>query len=129
MTYLLDANVLIWFIYQENLLTDRVLALMRDPANRLLLSHAMLWETASKFGRGSLLMKGETVDHFVARVHGLGVELVPFVEEDILRAVHLPRHHADPFDRIIIAQAQRLAVPLLTSDRMFSRYAVTALWK
>ncbi len=128
MRCLLDANVLIWALYEPERLSQRIQDILAEPDAELVLSHATLWEVLSKLGRGNLLLGGETVDDARRRIEELELEMLAITEEHILASVKLPRHHNDPFDRLLIAQANQEAVPILSSDRLLPRYEVSVIW-
>ena len=102
-------------------------ALLRAPANELLLSAASAWEIAIKFGLG----KVEFPDGPEAFVPGLmartAVTPLPVHHRHALRVAALPLHHRDPFDRLLIAQAQVEEVPIMTADPAFRRYKVAVV--
>ena len=129
MRLLLDSNALIWAIYSPGDLTARARLAIQDEAVELLVSHASLWELLGKIGRGKLLLAGTSVNKAMQRIRDLGVTLVSVEERHILAAANLPNHHNDPFDRVIIAQAIDLRVPVVTSDSMFRNYGAQVLWK
>ena len=128
MRLLLDSNVLLWAVYAPEKLTGRVSYAIQDSTNELLVSHASLWELLGKIGRGKLLLAGSSVDAAMQRFTVLGAEFLPVELDHILAAAHLPNHHSDPFDRVIIAQALDKTMPVLTSDTMFQNYGVDVIW-
>jgi len=126
---LLDSQVLLWTIYAPHLLTERVRLLARDPATELIVSHASLWELLGKIGRGKLLLAGTSVDTAMERIGALGVTLIAVELDDIVIAAKLPKHHADPFDRVIIAQGMNWRLPVASSDGMFPNYDIEVIWR
>lgn len=129
MTLLLDSQVLLWAIYAPHLLTPRVRLAISQPETNLIVSHASMWELLGKIGRGKLLLAGASVDTATAHVRALGVTFLPVDLEDIVAAAKLPQHHADPFDRVLIAQAIRRNIPVASSDAMFAGYGIDVYWK
>lgn len=87
-------------------------------------STASLWEIAIKVAIGKL----EAPDDLPQHVEGLGFELLPVTAEHAWRVRDLPRHHGDPFDRLLIAQAQLERLPILTADSAFEAYDVAVVW-
>jgi len=74
-------------------------------------------------------MVGSSVERMIERIEQLGVTFLPITQPDILAAANLPHHHADPFDRMLIAQAQAYSLHLMTKDADISRYDVPTLWR
>lgn len=98
--------------------------LLRDPANELFLSAASAWEIAIKHGLGRLELPGppaEVVGEWMARS---GVTPLAILHSHALHVAELPPHHADPFDRVLVAQARLEEVPILTADDAFGAYEV-----
>lgn len=127
MRYLLDTHILIWWVMKPKALSGALLALLEDPANDLLLSIATPWEMALKTSVGKLNVHRLLHD----LQHGnLDRELtiLPTEVAHVVRASFLPRHHRDPFDRLLIAQALELRVPIISRDPIFERYGVKRIW-
>jgi PIN domain nuclease of toxin-antitoxin system len=103
-------------------------ALLEDPENQLFLSAASAWEIAIKYALGKLPLPIPPTEYVPSRMETSGISPLPVQHSHALLAGSLPRHHGDPFDRILIAQAQLEAVPILTADRQFEAYAVDLLW-
>ena len=128
MRLLIDSHVALWAIYDPTQLSRRAQALVDDLSNELILSHASLWELLNKIGRGKLLLAGTSIPSTMARVEALGVTFLPIEQADILSAASLPHHHSDPFDRMLVAQALKGQLPILSADSMLTRYAVNVIW-
>jgi PIN domain nuclease of toxin-antitoxin system len=103
------------------------LALVEDPACGLLLSAASSWEIAIKYALGRLPLP-ELPDRYVPeRLRAIGAEAIPIEHGHALAVASLERLHRDPFDRLLVAQAQALDVPILTANPMIDRYPVRTL--
>lgn len=101
--------------------------LVEDDANTLLLSSASSWEIAIKHALGRLALP-ESPDAYVpSRIRATGVTPVGVEHVHALGVARLPRHHRDPFDRLLVAQAQAFGVPLATADDKLSPYDVRTL--
>ena len=125
---LLDTHAFLWFVFDDPKLPPETAERLEDPGVEKLLSTVSLWEIAIKSQIGKLGL-GMTLESFLDR-HVLGVELT-LVDLELPHLVaysNLPLHHRDPFDRMLIAQAQTLAVPIVTGDSALSGYAVQTLW-
>ncbi len=127
MTGLLDTHGLIWWLTNDGRLSPRVLAFIRNPATRVLVSAATAWEVAIKVAQGRLSVPVEPSRLLEAVI---AERMVPLAIEfdHAVAAASLPRIHGDPFDRLIVAQAQALAIPVITADVAIGRYGVETLW-
>jgi len=126
---LFDSHVLLWTIYEPEHLSPLASRLVADPGNELHVSLATVWELANKAAVHRLPMVGSSVERMIERIEQLGVTFLPITQPDILAAANLPHHHADPFDRMLIAQAQAYSLHLMTKDADISRYDVPTLWR
>jgi PIN domain nuclease of toxin-antitoxin system len=102
--------------------------LLQDPENQLFLSAASSWEIAIKYALGKLPLPLPPVEYVLSRMETSGTSPLPVQHSHALYAGSLPRHHADPFDRLLIAQAQLENLGILTADRQFEGYEVELLW-
>lgn len=123
MRLLVDSHPLLWFVLGNK---KRLSATMRARVEdgESLVSIASLWEIAIKSGIGKL----KAPDDLPERVQQLGFELLPITAEHVWRVRELPHHHRDPFDRLLIAQAQAGSLPIVTADSAFADYDVTVIW-
>jgi PIN domain nuclease of toxin-antitoxin system len=126
MNYLIDTHILIWFIEGNEKLDKQTQALIANPANDIYLSQASLWEMTIKIsiGKLSLSISFSELELFLSRNQFQILE-TKFRHYEILQ--HLPFHHQDPFDRMIIAQAQAEDYTLITNDDRFQLYDVKLL--
>jgi PIN domain nuclease of toxin-antitoxin system len=120
---LLDAHALLWWLGDEPKLSGAARAAIADPANDTLVSAATVWELAIKQGLGRL----EIAADLVAELDRVGFSRLPVTLEDGAAAGALPPHHRDPFDRMLVAQAQRLDALVVTRDRAFAAYGINVL--
>jgi PIN domain nuclease of toxin-antitoxin system len=119
---LLDSNVLVfWNIGSQRIAAGAEQAIA--SADALYLSIASVWELEIKRGLGKLGADIDWLDTIEGRLILLPVEI-----EDAVLAGSLPPHHRDPFDRMIIAQAVRRRLPIVTRDRAFESYGVPVIW-
>lgn len=93
-----------------------------------LFSQVSTWEICLKYQAGKLPLPESPADYLHKRIRQSDVAYEPISDEAIFRSVGLPPHHHDPFDRLLIATALTLKVPILSSDEVFRRYAVEVLW-
>jgi PIN domain nuclease of toxin-antitoxin system len=120
---LLDTHVLLWWLRDDRRLPARFSAAITDPVNEVLVSAATIWETSSKIALGKLETSGDLVEEIDAN----GFTELPITARHAQRAGALPRHHDDPFDRLLIAQAQLDSLRLVTLDAGFRAYDVQLL--
>lgn len=130
MKLLLDTHAFLWLIDGHPNLSTPAQVALGDPANALFLSVASVWELAIKTGRINPQLKlSAPLDEYLAQwTAAYQVQLLPI---DLLHALHvggLPHHHSDPFDRLLIAQAEMEAMTLVSADRKFARYSIPLLW-
>lgn len=128
MRLLLDSHVLLWAIYEPERLSRLAEDLISDESNELFVSLASVWELANKAAAHRLPVAGSSVERMIARIEELGVSFLAISQSDIVAAASLPQHHSDPFDRMLIAQAQAHSLSLITKDPQIAKYAVQVLW-
>lgn len=122
MRLLLDTHSLLWLLDESPLLPSKVIKCLQD-AVEIHISTASLWEIAIKANTGKLKIE----DNFFQTIHHGEHTLLPVSVEHIATFRHLPLHHRDPFDRMLIAQAQHEKLTLVSRDRHFSAYDVQLL--
>lgn len=122
--YLLDTHVWLWLQTTPERLGDEVGELLVDRTHTLLLSAASGWEIAIKYRLGKLPLPEPPGEYVPDRMRRSGVTPLPIEHAHALRVAELPDHHNDPFDRLLVAQAQELAIPIVTADPQLSAYAV-----
>jgi PIN domain nuclease of toxin-antitoxin system len=121
MKLLLDTHLLLWAAGEPRRLSRQARTLIENPDNELLFSAASLWEVAIKRGMGREDFK---VDARLLR-RGLldnGYGELPIISDHVVAIDSLPPIHKDPFDRILVAQANVEGVMLLTIDTLVSQY-------
>ena len=117
--YLIDSHVLIWNAIGDPQLSGRHLDLLHSDA-RLFVSVASLWEIEIKLRAGRLDLPENFNDLMLEKPY----EFLQITEAHALAAARLPRLHGDPFDRMLIAQAQAEGLTILSEDRWFAGYEV-----
>ncbi len=126
MRLLLDTHVWLWMLTAPDRL-GAARALVADPANELLLSAASSWEIAIKYGLGRLPLPAPPPVYVPERLRSTGVTPLPIEHSHTLEVAELPPLHRDPFDRLLVAQARLLGVPLLTDDEQIAVYEVSTI--
>jgi len=120
---LIDTHILLWADERPRLIVRPLRAAMRDQANEVVVSAATVWEIAIKRAMGKLRFDRPVV----AAVLALGFEILPVAGVHAEHAGGLPRHHDDPFDRMLIAQAYLEGMVLGTQDGRMRPYGVVTL--
>lgn len=120
MKILLDTHVYLWWLRDDRKLTRKLAEAIADPAHTILVSAASVWETSIKIALGRLHVEGDLVDEIEAN----GFVELPVNARHAQLAGALPRHHEDPFDRLLVAQASLEGLRLATVDSSFRHYDV-----
>jgi PIN domain nuclease of toxin-antitoxin system len=127
MNLLLDTQIFLWWYREPNRISARIWNALRDPTNQLALSVVSMWEIQIKVSIGKLQLP-TTVENLVSTYNAINqVRSLPVFEYHIWPLVRLPRHHRDPFDRLLIAQAIAEDYTLVTADSLFAQYPVHIL--
>ncbi|MFO0929302.1 MAG: type II toxin-antitoxin system VapC family toxin [Gemmataceae bacterium] len=128
MRLLVDTHTLIWAVDNTSRLSTAATKTLQDPANELLMSAATVWEIAIKYGQGKLPLTMPYRDWMQRVIADLSLRLLPITIDYADAQAGLPRHHGDPFDRLLVAQCQVEQIPLVSADVIFDRYGVTRVW-
>ena len=126
MKFLIDTHVLIWWLSDVDRLSRTAFELLEDPDNTVLVSAVSGYEIELKRPVDSLLRQ-IPLDLEVA-VRREGFEWLEPSAADMIAGGRLPRHHRDPWDRILIAQALNAYLPILTADTIFPLYDAVLIW-
>jgi len=124
---LLDSHVFLWALGQPELLSQRVRAEL-SRADEVWLSAATVWELGIKVALGKLTLATPLRDLLRGAIQQGGVRILEVSAEHALRAAELPLHHRDPFDRLLLAQAQSEKLTLMSRDSRLAAYEVSLLW-
>ena len=128
MRVLIDSHALIWYVDQDKLLSIASHAAISDPANDLLLSAGSIWEIGIKVGLGKLLLTQPFKVWMNQAISDLHVTVLPLTVEYVDVQSNLPKHHGDPFDRLIVAQAIVEQVSIISADVNLDAYGITRIW-
>ncbi len=122
MKLLVDTQCWLWWFAQPERLSEEAIALLADETNEVWFSVASIWEMGIKVAIGKLPLP-ESIDSYISsRMVQLGARSLEISVTHALRAAALPLHHRDPFDRMLIAQAQLENLTLVSADAMFKQY-------
>jgi PIN domain nuclease of toxin-antitoxin system len=125
---LLDSHTILWAVDTPNLLSLVATAALQDPANELLVSAATIWEIAIKVGMKKLVLTLPYRQWMTQVMADLGLTLLPITIEYADVQAGLARHHGDPFDRLLVAQAVSEGIPIVSADPAFDPYGVNRVW-
>ena len=128
MKALLDTHTFLWWITDHPKLSSRIYEIMGDGNNELFLRAASGWEIAIKMRLGRLQLPDSPEPFILEQMQINAIKSLPIHMSHALRVYTLPDHHRDPFDRMLIAQAQIENFPILTADPQMARYQVEAIW-
>lgn len=124
---LIDTHALFWWFSEPSRLSERALSIIRSPGNRILVSAALAWEMAIKINLGRMQAMPLVLD-LSRHISEEGFAELVIGIEAATRAGLLPLHHRDPFDRLLVAQAQSLNLPILSADALLDAYDVRRIW-
>lgn len=127
MRVLLDTQAWLWMLMAPERFSPPAMELVSLSSNTLILSAASAWEMGIKHGLGRLELPGPPEAVIPDLMLRSGVEGLPISHAHALKAAALPSHHRDPFDRVLVAQAQMEGVPILTSDAQIGLYDVEVI--
>ncbi|MEH1897774.1 MAG: type II toxin-antitoxin system VapC family toxin [Nostoc sp.] len=128
MKLLLDTQCWLWWFAQPERLNEEAIAHIADENNELWLSVASIWEIGIKVAIGKLPLPDPLDSYISSRMAQLGMRSLEITASHALQAAALPLHHRDPFDRMLIAQAQIEKMTLVSADSMFNKYDISLLW-
>ena len=124
MRLLLDTHALIWWLGDAPRLGAMARALIADPDNEVVISAVSLWEITIKWRVGKLEHPGS---HFGALLRDQRFDILPITFDHVRRLDGLAFHHGDPFDHLILAQAQHERATIVTADRQMTRYGLPCI--
>jgi PIN domain nuclease of toxin-antitoxin system len=125
---LIDTHALLWADAEPRRLSVRARTLIESFSTEVFVSAASAWEIATKVRIGKLPQAAVFSAEMPRRVEMLGFSPLAVTLEHALRAGQLPGPHKDPFDRMLIAQAQAENLPLISNERVFDAYGVRRIW-
>lgn len=128
MRALLDTHTLLWWFSDDPALTRPVRKIIGDTKNTVVVSAASAWEIATKVRLGKLPTGAGLAADFTGYIERERFQLLPISVEHALRAGLLPGSHRDPFDRMLIAQAQAENLPILSKEVIFDAFGLRRIW-
>ena len=128
MKLLLDTHTFLWWTTDDPQLSATALDLIADNRNTLYWSAASSWEVSIKYALGRLPLPDIPEQFLPAELGRNRIESIPIIDAHAFQAGRLPRYHRDPFDRMLVAQAQVEGLGLITNDSSIRRYEVEVYW-
>lgn len=128
MRFLLDTHALIWWVLDSDSLSKGARRAISEIGNEIYVSAATAWEIGTKFRLGKLPQAGSFVNRFGESLLDLGFLDLPITIDHAQRAGLLPGSHKDPFDRLLIAQAQAENLIFISNEQLFDGYGIRRLW-
>ena len=125
---LLDTHAFLWWLDGDERLALKARNWIAEPESIVLVSAASAWEIATKVRIGKLPGAEAVVDHYQECIKSQGFTPLAITQDHALRAGSLPGPHHDPFDRMLIAQAQAENLVLISNETLFDSYGIRRLW-
>lgn len=123
MKYLLDTQIILWWLTEPEKLSDKIRTIIEDRSNSIFLSSVSFWEMAIKQSIGRLIIPKNMIDILALQKF----EILPLTAEEGLGVSDLPFIHRDPFDRILVIQAKINNLVLITGDQKITEYPVPTI--
>jgi PIN domain nuclease of toxin-antitoxin system len=123
MNLLLDSHALLWALHDPGRMRRDAVDAIRDPTRAVFFSAASAWELEIKAAKGKLSLP----DHWLVAAAETGFLHLPVTAAEARASAHLPWHHADPFDRVLVAQAQVHGLTIASRDPLLAPYGVPTL--
>jgi len=128
MRFLVDTHIFVWMFIEPHRFSSKAKSFLEGvESNRFFLSHVSAWEASIKHGIGKLKLPEIPEVFFLDRVRQADYEHLPIDLRHVTRIHSLPRIHGDPFDRLLVSQAQVEDMTIISNDTIFKRYAVDSL--
>jgi PIN domain nuclease of toxin-antitoxin system len=128
MRYLFDTHSFLWWANEPGKLSLKALELCRDENNILVLSLVSVWEVQIKQQLGKLTLRMPLVELISSQQQMNHIELLSISLQHITALESLPSHHRDPFDRLLVSQANVEKLELITSDPLIAKYPIPTIW-
>ena len=128
MKLLVDTHALIWWLLDDHSLSRKARAALSKPRNRVFVSAVTIGEIAIKLSLNKLPLPEVLREGVLDAVAAAGFVTLVVTPEHAYALRHLPWHHRDPFDRLLVAQSQLEGLTIVTNDRAIRSYQVSVLW-
>lgn len=128
MKLLLDTHSFIWWDGQSKKLSAAASTALQDTANEVWLSLASVWEMQIKIQLGKMRLRLPLAEIVAEQQQRNRLQTLPITMEHIFALAQLPAHHGDPFDRLLIAQANTEQATFISKDPDVHKYSIKLLW-
>jgi len=128
MKLLLDTCTFLWLTADDPELSHTAKLMFQDEGNVVYLSSVSAWEIMVKNGLGKLPLPDRADDFIQQQCKNHFIETLPLETKAVFHLRHLPNHHRDPFDKMLICQAIEHDFTILTNDEMIVKYPVSTIW-
>ena len=128
MKVLVDTHCWLWALARPEALNAEAAEILGDGETEVVLSAASIWEIAIKSALGKLQVSTSNSESLFDIIERQPVTHLPILHSHARHVASLPAHHGDPFDRLLIAQAQMENLPIMTADDQFLRYEIEVMW-
>ncbi len=128
MKALIDTHVFLWWITDDRRISLTAEEIIEDGNNDLYFSSASCWEIAIKSNLGRIVLPDKPVSFIASQLSTNSIQALPIHVVHALNIINLPDIHKDPFDRMLISQAQMEKLPIITSDVVIDKYDVEVIW-
>jgi PIN domain nuclease of toxin-antitoxin system len=119
MSYIIDTHILLWWLFDDPKLDTDCRNIIREPNHKILVSSASGWEISTKYRLGKLPEAKPLLEAYQQILHQAKFAELSITTTHALRAGNLPISHRDPFDRMLMAQAELESLPIITYDKAF----------
>lgn len=123
MNYLLDTHIVLWWLNDSKKLKPSIRTIITTSENNIFTSSASIWEISIKRALGKLKAPENTLE----KINESDFQLLSVTARQAWQVQQLPFHHKDPFDRLLIAQAQLEHLSIITADHIFQKYSVSVV--
>ncbi|MFW6325202.1 MAG: type II toxin-antitoxin system VapC family toxin [Desulfovermiculus sp.] len=128
MEYLLDTHALLWLFSDHPSLSQRVRDVFLEPRTKLHVSSVSFWEITIKWSLGKIELRGSWLNELEKERKANDIHWLDIKQTHLGSLMQLPFLHRDPFDRLLIAQAQAEGMVVVTADHNIHKYNVPCLW-
>ena len=128
MKLLLDTRTFLWWVTDDDRLSDRAGAAIADGSNEVFFSAASAWEIVIKAGLGRIKLPDDAWSFTPDQLERNAFQPLPVHVSHAVAVIALPDHHRDPFDRMLVAQAMTEGLTLVSSDDQLTRYPISVVW-
>ena len=128
MNALLDTHALLWLADDPQRIPARIVALCEDETNGLNVSITSFWELSIKMSLGKITLGTDALSQLNHWCHDNAIRILPIELSHLHQLQSLPFHHRDPFDRLLIAQAQSENMSIISVNEHFHAYDIEVMW-